>query len=187
MPLTDGTGFGFGGAHLQAHALAMPRREQAVDDVEPLRARRPVAGGHVGAEVERGLRRVAQEAADLEQLRRGHDDRPVADVEADLLTAPGTAACSAVMNAGISAPAGGGGSVGPEGGAGFVSCAAAAAGFAARPAGRGLRCGAGAAGFGGRRRRLRGSRAAAPLVRRLVPSAPLRRRRRVNRYATLRP
>ena len=52
-------------------------------------ARRPVAGGHVGAEIECGFGRVAQEAADFEQLRRRHDDRPVADVEADLLDAAG--------------------------------------------------------------------------------------------------
>ena len=52
-------------------------------------ARRPVAGRDVGAEVEPRFRRVAQEAADFEQLRRGHDDRPVADVEADLRDAAG--------------------------------------------------------------------------------------------------
>src|SRR3954469_8455351 len=56
------------GADLDPHTMAVARRVEAVDEIEPpLFARRPVDGGDVGAEVERRVRRIAQVVQ-----RRGH-------------------------------------------------------------------------------------------------------------------
>ena len=74
---------------LHAHATAVARRVQAVDHIEAFGSGRPIAGRHVGAQVERGVRIVAQMTRDVEDLGRGHDDRPVADPVADVGDRPG--------------------------------------------------------------------------------------------------
>ena len=68
--------------------MASSCRVKTVDDVEALRTRRPVAGGHVRAEIERRFRRRAKETANFDQLGRRNNDRPVTNVEGDLLNAP---------------------------------------------------------------------------------------------------
>src|SRR5690349_14607937 len=61
------------------HAESMPARQrlQVVHDLEARRAAEVVDGGHVGQEVESECRVVAQEAADLDDPRRGDLGRQV--------------------------------------------------------------------------------------------------------------
>src|SRR4029453_5953281 len=70
---------------LYADAMSQPGRVETVHDIEArLGARRPVAGRHVGAEIEFRVRRIAQVASDRGDMCHRDDDCPVTDEIADL-------------------------------------------------------------------------------------------------------
>ena len=56
------------GRHLDAHALVQPRRQEMIDDVEALLARRPIDRGDVDDVDELAGRIVAQECRDLDDV-----------------------------------------------------------------------------------------------------------------------